>query len=307
MGPISAPPAPQPSALGFTCGAGIIGRAVVDDAEVHPATMIDRAREMTRHGLTLGKDRDAAAGLRYPDSCRHCAAMQCPSTSRANAWRIREWDCENAGPRRDGSTMLHIATSLLALTVLSSAAAIVVFSRSAAAARWIVLLANGAAVLAALEIVFSNELDGVANWAFLFACGACGCGVVAVRNLDHRPMRWIHRFVIYAGYAATFAAMGAAGLELHARDAGEARRGGLHSDLRCRLYVHFRGEDADRPPSTKNDAGIPSIARRRSPGLGVSCCKTGAAESHCTTTRLGCVALAMPVFFCIRHTACAVR
>jgi hypothetical protein len=115
--------------------------------------------------------------------------------------------------------MLHIATILLVLSILSSVAAIVVFSRSAAA-RWMMLLANGAAVLGALEIVFSNELEGVANWAFLFACGACGCGGVAVRNLDHRPMRWIHRFVIYAGYATTFAAMGAAGLELHARDAG---------------------------------------------------------------------------------------
>jgi hypothetical protein len=117
--------------------------------------------------------------------------------------------------------MLHIATILLTLSILFSIAAIVVFSRSAAVARWLMLLANGAAVLGALEIVFSNELDGVANWAFLFACGACGCGAVAVRNLDRRPIRWIHRFVIYAGYAATFAAMGAAGLALHVQDAGE--------------------------------------------------------------------------------------
>ncbi len=116
--------------------------------------------------------------------------------------------------------MLHIAMILLALSILFSVASIVVLLRSAAAARWLMLLGNGAAVLGALEIVFSNKLDGVANWAFLLACGACGCGVVAVRNVDHRPARWIHRFVIYAGYTATFAAMSAVGLALHVRDAG---------------------------------------------------------------------------------------
>ena len=116
--------------------------------------------------------------------------------------------------------MLRIATVLLALAMLFSVAAIVSFARSPAVAKWMMLLANGAAVLGAIEVVFANGLGGVGNWAFLFACGACGCGVVALRNLDRRLTRWIHRFVIYAGYAGTFAAMGIAGLVLHARDAG---------------------------------------------------------------------------------------
>jgi hypothetical protein len=116
--------------------------------------------------------------------------------------------------------MLHIATILLALSILFSAAAIASLLRSTAVAKWLILMANGAAALAALETVLAGELGGVRNWSFLFACGACGCGIVALRNLDHRLTRWIHRFVIYAGYAATLAAMGAAGLVLHARDAG---------------------------------------------------------------------------------------
>jgi hypothetical protein len=117
-------------------------------------------------------------------------------------------------------SMLHIATILLTLSSSFSVAAIAALLRWAEVAKWLMLLANCAALLGALEVVFANELDGVGNWAFLFACGACGCGVVALRNLDRRLTRWIHRFVIYAGYTATFAAMGAAGLVLHARDTG---------------------------------------------------------------------------------------
>ena len=79
--------------------------------------------------------------------------------------------------------------------------------------------ANGAAILGVLEIVLANERTGVGNWAFLFACGAFGCGVVAVRNVNQRSTRWAHRFAIYSGYAATFAAMGTAGLWLHAQAA----------------------------------------------------------------------------------------
>jgi hypothetical protein len=115
--------------------------------------------------------------------------------------------------------MLHIAIILLFLSTAFTAAAIVSISRSPVIAKWLMLLANGAAALGALEIVLANELGGVGNWAFLFACGACGCGVVALRNLDRRLTRWVHRFVIYAGYVATFAAMAAAGLVLHAREA----------------------------------------------------------------------------------------
>ena len=118
----------------------------------------------------------------------------------------------------DDSTMLHVAGIVLALSVSLSAAAIVSFSKSTAAARWLMLLANGAAVLGAIEMMFGDSLDGLGNWSFLFACGSCGCGVVAVRNLDHHTIRWVHRFAIYAGYAATLAAMGIAGLWMYVRD-----------------------------------------------------------------------------------------
>ena len=115
--------------------------------------------------------------------------------------------------------MLQVAGIALLVSILFSAAAIVSFSRSTAAARWLMICANGAAILGVLELVLTHELNGVAECAFLFACGACGCGVVAVRKLSQRSERRVHRFVIYAGYAATFAAMGTAGLWLTARAA----------------------------------------------------------------------------------------
>ena len=114
--------------------------------------------------------------------------------------------------------MLQVAGIVLALTVALAAAAIASFSQSRRAAKWLMLLANGTSTLGALVMALGNELVGVGNWSLVFACGACGCGVVAVRNLDHRATRWVHRFVIYAGYAATFAAMGCAGLWLYERD-----------------------------------------------------------------------------------------
>jgi hypothetical protein len=51
------------------------------------------------------------------------------------------------------------------------------------------------------------------------ACRSCRCSLNAVRNLFGRPIRWIHRFTIYSGCGATFAAMGAVGLELQTRGA----------------------------------------------------------------------------------------
>jgi hypothetical protein len=129
--------------------------------------------------------------------------------------------------------MLQVAAIVLAVSVALAIAAIVSFSLSRAAARWLMLLANGAAILSALEMVLGNDLDGVGNWSLVFACGACGCGVVAVRNLDHRATRWVHRFVIYAGYAATFAAMGCAALWLYVQDAP----GGLAAAVFFGVYL----------------------------------------------------------------------
>jgi hypothetical protein len=115
--------------------------------------------------------------------------------------------------------MLLVAGIALVISILLCAAAVVSFWRSATVARWLMICANGAAILGVLELVLAHELNGVAEWAFLFACGACGCGVVAVRKLNLRAERWAHRFVIYAGYEATFAAMSTAGLWLTARAA----------------------------------------------------------------------------------------
>jgi hypothetical protein len=73
--------------------------------------------------------------------------------------------------------------------------------------------------LGALAVELAAGHSGVTAWAFLFACAACGCHANAARYLFLRPARWIHRFVIYAGYGATFAGMGAAGLWLESRAA----------------------------------------------------------------------------------------
>ena len=115
--------------------------------------------------------------------------------------------------------MLRVAVIALVISVLLSAGAIVSFLWSTATARWLIIMANGAAGLGAIEVVLAGELRGIGNWALLFACGSCGCGVVAVRHVEHRLERRVHRFVIYAGYAATFAAMGAVGLWLVAAEA----------------------------------------------------------------------------------------
>jgi hypothetical protein len=112
-------------------------------------------------------------------------------------------------------SMLELAGVFLVATILVAAAAILCFSRSPVAAKWLMLFANVAACVAALAVVLAGELHGIGDWAFLFACGAFGCGVVAARKLGERSTRWVHRFVIYAGYAATFAAMGIIGLWLH--------------------------------------------------------------------------------------------
>jgi hypothetical protein len=111
--------------------------------------------------------------------------------------------------------MLVLAGIPLVISILLSAAAILCFSRSLGAAKLLMLFANVATCVAAFEVVLAGELHGIGDWAFLFACGAFGCGVVAVRKLRERSTRWVHRFVIYAGYAATFAAMGITGLWLH--------------------------------------------------------------------------------------------
>jgi hypothetical protein len=114
--------------------------------------------------------------------------------------------------------MPDIATIVLAICFMLCIAAIVSFSWSFAAPRWLLLFANVAAVLGALEIALTNQIDGLEAWAILFASGAFSCGTTAIRNLKGRPIRWVHRFAIYAGYAATLAAMAIAAIRLDVRN-----------------------------------------------------------------------------------------
>jgi hypothetical protein len=106
----------------------------------------------------------------------------------------------------------------LAICFLLCAAGVVSFSWSFAAARLLLLLAIVAAAVAALEIAMTIPMQGLVTWAILFASGAFSCGTIALRNLKDRPTRWVHRFVIYDGYAATFAAMAIAAVWLDERD-----------------------------------------------------------------------------------------
>jgi hypothetical protein len=115
---------------------------------------------------------------------------------------------------RYNPTMLQLAAIALVASGLLSAAAVVSFSWSVAMAKSLLPCAIAAAAVGAMAAVLAGGLGGVAAWAFFFACAACGCDATAARNLFTRPPRWVHRFVIYAGYGATFAAMGAAGLWL---------------------------------------------------------------------------------------------
>lgn len=105
---------------------------------------------MQRHGSRPGKERDAAADLGYPDTyARARVAEVSRSASEANARSVCESNCYNTRPRGGGSTMLQIATILQALAILFSVAAIVTLSRWAAVAKWLMILASGAAVLGA--------------------------------------------------------------------------------------------------------------------------------------------------------------
>src|SRR5450432_1547237 len=71
----------------------------------------------------------------------------------------------------------------------------------------------GAALLGCLALAFVTAVASIGHgWAFLFALAACGCCLGGAKFLFLRGERWVHRFVIYTGYGATFAVMGAASL-----------------------------------------------------------------------------------------------
>ncbi len=115
--------------------------------------------------------------------------------------------------------MLELAATILVAAALLAGVAVVAFAWSVTGAKVLlfgsIAVAAGGVILAGVAAAYG----GVAAWAFVFACGSCSCSITAARHLSFRPPRWVHRFVIYAGYGATFAAMGAAGLWLDSREA----------------------------------------------------------------------------------------
>jgi hypothetical protein len=142
--------------------------------------------------------------------------------------------------------MLQFAAIALVVSGLLSAAAVASFSWSVATAKVLLPFATVVATLGILAVALAGEPSGARAWAFLFACAACGCCANAARNLFSRPTRWVHRFVIYAGYGATFAGMGAASLWLESR----AMSGGLTVAVFIGVYalgsVSNARKEADR-------------------------------------------------------------
>ena len=112
--------------------------------------------------------------------------------------------------------MLQLAVIALVVSGLLSAAAVVFFAWSVVTARFLLPCASVVAMLGAMAVGLAGGPSGVRAW-LLAACGAFGCDTNAARNLIARPARWVHRFVIYAGYGATFAGMGVASLWLQYR------------------------------------------------------------------------------------------
>jgi hypothetical protein len=113
--------------------------------------------------------------------------------------------------------MHEVAAIALIASGLLSTAAVVFFRWSVVAAKLLLSCALAVAALGVLGVGLAGIQSAVTLWAFLFACGSGGCNVNAVRNLFTQPTRWVHRFVIYAGYGATFAGMGATGIWLRSR------------------------------------------------------------------------------------------
>ncbi len=114
--------------------------------------------------------------------------------------------------------MLQLAATILVVSAVLASFAVVALTWSVSGAKVLLIGSIAVAACGVLLAGLAAAYGGLAAWAFLFACGSCSCSMTAARHLSNRPARWIHRFVIYAGYGATFAAMGAAGLWLDSRE-----------------------------------------------------------------------------------------
>lgn len=124
-----------------------------------------------------------------------------------------------AGKRRATlARVLAVTTVALVASATLPWAAVAAFWWSLRSARILLSTAAVVAVLGGLAGAAAGH-GALAVWSLVFSWAACGCCVIAARHLLGRPARWIHRFVIYAGYGATFGAMAAAGLWLDLRTA----------------------------------------------------------------------------------------
>ncbi len=116
--------------------------------------------------------------------------------------------------------MLQLATDALIVSGLLYAVSVVTFSWSQVTAKWVLCCAMVLAQMGFLmSFVFSDWSRALNVLAILFGFGSFQCGLKGGQNLNFRPARWVHRFVIYAGYGGTFAAMAAAALWLDQRAA----------------------------------------------------------------------------------------
>lgn len=105
--------------------------------------------------------------------------------------------------------MMQLAAACLVASALPAAAAVGGFFRSSATAERLLLASMVAAAAGATLVAVADVGGYLPAWAFLPACASFGCGANAGRHLFAKRGRWVHRFVIYAGYGATFAATAA--------------------------------------------------------------------------------------------------
>jgi hypothetical protein len=114
--------------------------------------------------------------------------------------------------------MHHIALTALVISALLSCCAIGFLLASASTSKLLLAASLFFALAGAISAGLGIGESILVFWAFFFAAAALGCGLSAALRLFARSTRWIHRFVIYDGYAATFALMGAAALFLSSRN-----------------------------------------------------------------------------------------
>ena len=115
--------------------------------------------------------------------------------------------------------MVVMAIILVGLSGVLAGGAVAVFTRSAGTSN---VLLMAAIVAAAISVVFDASATDMhlaiaSVWGWGFVVCACACCVIAGVYLKGHLARWVHRFLIYSGFAATFSAMAAAGFWMGSR------------------------------------------------------------------------------------------